>query len=861
MKQSWKHLRVGLSAIAIGALVMLGAARIARAVEPGADGACTNGCTDIHGNTVSCGPYLGGCANALGVNSPANSPNGDCQVGEQCDDGNTINGDGCDNNCSFTACGNGISTAGEECDNGAANNNINLGAGGNPCDTNCHLKSCGNGRVEGGEQCDDGDTLCDDDCDSCENGALGNCLFPGCGNGITDTGEQCDDGNTVNGDGCDTNCKFPGCGNGVIDPGEKCDDGNTVNGDGCDSNCTPTGCGNGVTTTGEACDDGNTVNGDGCDNNCTLSGCGNGITDPGEQCDDGNTVNGDKCEGNCTLPRCGNGITDPGEFCDDGNTVSEVGGCPANCQAPVCGDGITQVGEACDTGECVCDVFPTKFSFGRDCGTVDGAADCTLDGGSCVNAVASAPVVFPLCSSFCAFIPGLPLCVPGTCVLCSVTGNSNNLSGHCRDNCVNFSCGDGITDPGELCDDGLFGTTGAQSIDDIDACPNGPSAKALGLACKMANVCGDGFPLIPRASNASGAYFCNDAVPGNDGKCSNISSPQPQACDNGGGVISSGGGPLPAPKTCVGNPTKTCADDVDCTTDQGTAAPCGNGGAGGVCTPGGPYTNTEPGQCRCDCTNPRCGDGITDPNEGCDDGNTVSGDGCQANCALPKCGDGITDPGEACDAGAENGSVASNCTATCKINVCGDGSKQQAEQCDNGAANSNSGPCSLTCTINTCGDGLTMSSPGAGQIAEQCDDSNHADDDGCSEDCCLEPETAPNTIAAEEGAKQCALKHMAANTAALPNATAKKLLTNTLAKITKLENLAETQSVSTTAGRNKKCTDERRIGRLLNIYQIYMQRAQNRGKIFEPLTNEIDVERQNILSFSNLVRANLFCPQ
>jgi len=74
-------------------------------------------------------------------------------------------------------------------------------------------------------------------------------------------------------------------------------------------------------------------------------------------------------------------------------------------------------------------------------------------------------------------------------VLCSVTGNSNNLSGHCRDNCVNFSCGDGITDPGELCDDGLFGTTGAQSIDDIDACPNGPSAKALGLACNMANVC------------------------------------------------------------------------------------------------------------------------------------------------------------------------------------------------------------------------------------------------------------------------------------------------------------------------------------------------------------------------------------
>jgi len=35
---------------------------------------------------------------------------------EECDDGNLINGDGCDNNCTFTACGNGIATGGENCD-------------------------------------------------------------------------------------------------------------------------------------------------------------------------------------------------------------------------------------------------------------------------------------------------------------------------------------------------------------------------------------------------------------------------------------------------------------------------------------------------------------------------------------------------------------------------------------------------------------------------------------------------------------------------------------------------------------------------------------------------------------------------
>jgi cysteine-rich repeat protein len=35
---------------------------------------------------------------------------------EQCDDGNTTSGDGCDENCTLTGCGNGIITAGETCD-------------------------------------------------------------------------------------------------------------------------------------------------------------------------------------------------------------------------------------------------------------------------------------------------------------------------------------------------------------------------------------------------------------------------------------------------------------------------------------------------------------------------------------------------------------------------------------------------------------------------------------------------------------------------------------------------------------------------------------------------------------------------
>jgi cysteine-rich repeat protein len=40
----------------------------------------------------------------------------------------------------------------------------------------------------------------------------------------------------------------------------------------------------------------------------------------------------------------------------------------------------------------------------------------------------------------------------------------------------------------------------------------------------------------------------------------------------------------------------------------------------------------SPSACRPDCTVPRCGDGILDGGEICDDGNTIGGDGCAADC-------------------------------------------------------------------------------------------------------------------------------------------------------------------------------------------------------------------------------------
>ncbi len=83
--------------------------------------------------------------------------NGIVEAGEQCDDGNTVNGDGCSSTCQLenppAVCGNGILEAGEQCDDG---NTVN----GDGCSSTCQIETpppvCGNGIVEAGEQCDEG---------------------------------------------------------------------------------------------------------------------------------------------------------------------------------------------------------------------------------------------------------------------------------------------------------------------------------------------------------------------------------------------------------------------------------------------------------------------------------------------------------------------------------------------------------------------------------------------------------------------------------------------------------------------------------------------------------------------------------
>ncbi len=125
----------------------------------------------------------------------------DYDLGEECDGGNDVPGDGCSDICLTepiisTDCGNGIVDAGEECDDGTS--------GSPACTSTCLNKGttqgyeCGNGIVEPGEDDDKGSN-------NAKSGLSSLCLHTGskyksseiqnmalCGDGRIDIGEECE---------------------------------------------------------------------------------------------------------------------------------------------------------------------------------------------------------------------------------------------------------------------------------------------------------------------------------------------------------------------------------------------------------------------------------------------------------------------------------------------------------------------------------------------------------------------------------------------------------------------------------------------------------------------------------------------
>lgn len=182
------------------------------------------------------------------------------------------------------------------------------------------------------------------------------------------------------------------------------------------------------------------------------------------------------------------------------------------------------------------------------------------------------------------------------------------------------SCGDGVLDDGELCDDGP-----ANSAVAADACR---------LDCRPAR-CGDAV--------VDTGEVCDDG-PANDGAADACRGDcTPARC--GDGIVDTGEGCDAGDDN--GDAPGACRGDCQ-------PASCGDGivDPGEGCDDGMGNSDEIADACRLDCQPARCGDGVVDLGEGCDDGVGNSddlADACRRDCQPARCGDGVIDTGELCD--------------------------------------------------------------------------------------------------------------------------------------------------------------------------------------------------------------------
>jgi len=281
---------------------------------------------------------------------------------EICDDGNSTNGDGCENDCTYSC------TMDSQC------GDMNVCNGTETCNTTMHRCGPGTSAMDG---------------TACGMGSIcraGMCVASRCGDTIVTAPEECDDGNMTAGDGCENSCRFTCTMDTMCADTEPCNGAETcntmthvcragtmlANGTACGTGrvcrmgvCTTANCGNMVVDTGEDCDDGNMVNGDGCETTCRFTCIMN------SQCADTNTCNGTET---CTLAthRCaaGTALAD-GAVCDADMMPATRDICrTAMCRLSTCGDGFVDAGrgETCEPPTAGCSPVTCTMAAVARCG-------------------------------------------------------------------------------------------------------------------------------------------------------------------------------------------------------------------------------------------------------------------------------------------------------------------------------------------------------------------------------------------------------------------------------------------------------------------------------------------------------------
>ena len=300
-------------------------------------------------------------------------------------------------------------------------------------------------------------------------------------------------------------------------------------------------------------------------------------------------------------------------------------------------------------------------------------------------------------------------------------GNLNVLPtadtyGKCTTQCkLGPFCGDTVLKkPPELCDNGL----------NIDAYVSAtPGANQCAPGCFLPTYCGDN--VVQKVSGEE----CDNGTANNQnvyGKCQ-VNCHLGARC--GDGSIQAGNGEQCDDGANNGGPSSAC--DATCKNK------CGNGtlDAGEQCDSGTGATGNGSAGSACDtkCKN-KCGNGALDPGEECDDGKNDGSYGtCKSTCKFaPYCGDqGLQSPPEVCDKGTDNKANAygaDTCTDQCLPGAyCGDGIVNGIEKCDDGKNTGLPGSCKADCSAYVpsmlCGDGKV-------QAPEKCDDGTGANGNG-----------------------------------------------------------------------------------------------------------------------------------
>jgi len=366
-------------------------------------------------------------------------------------------------------------------------------------------------------------------------------------------------------------------------------------------------------------------------------GCGDGVNNQGgiEACDDGNALPGDGCNGACKV--------EPNWDCP------AAGACTRKI---ICGDGIIGAGEVCDdkntidadgcNSTCTVQNAAYKCVAGQPCERVSMCGNKRIESGeNCDDGNATAG---DGCSSSCQLEAGWVCAKPGT---------------ECK---PAARCGDGLVSQasGEVCDDG--------NTKDGDGCSGNCKIIANGCRCIPGSAC-----VCPTVACGNGAIEgddqCDDGNTKNGDGCSSTCK-----IESGYDCPFSG---APCVAKCgdgiVMPPMEQCDPGVKITNMAQACASTCKWNSGWACT-----TSS--------CHATKCGDGVPEGSESCDDGNTTPGDGCSATCRVEpscssatgtctsKCGDGIVMPaqpdgpvmpGGDCDDG--NTISGDGCSSACKV--------------------------------------------------------------------------------------------------------------------------------------------------------------------------------------------------